>query len=61
MIEFSTNNSMFIFQVEQNTVKNSNCTIRMYDKDYKLIRSKSLSITKLSDFILTEFYKGGEK
>lgn len=54
MIEFSRNG--FIFQLEQNTIKDSDCTLKIFDDEYNLIKIKSVSMSKLSDFLLTEFY-----
>ena len=55
MIEFS--NNQFIYQLEQNTVKDSNCTLKIFDKDYNLIKTRPISIEKLSDFVLSLAYK----
>ena len=54
MIEFTRNE--FIFRLEQNTITNSNCTLKIYDKEYNLIKIKVVSIGKLSDFLLENFY-----
>lgn len=55
MIEFS--NNQFIYQLEQNTVKDSNCTLKIFDKDYNLIKTRPISIEKLSGFVLSLAYK----
>ncbi len=55
MIEFRK--CGFIFRLEQDTITDSNCTLKIFDESYNLIKTKCVSIGKLSDFILTEFYK----
>jgi len=55
MTEFRKNG--FIFKLEQNTVMHSNCSLKMYDDEYNLIKIKAISIEKLSNFLLEEFYK----
>jgi len=54
MIEFTKNN--FIYQLEQNTIKNSDCTLKIFDKEYNLIKKKHIPINKLSDFLLSIAY-----
>jgi hypothetical protein len=54
MIEFS--NKEFIFRLEQNTIKDSECSLKIFDKEYNLIKIKYVSINKLSSFLITEFY-----
>lgn len=54
MIEFTRNE--FIFRLEQNTITDSNCTLKIYDKEYNLIKTKVVPIGKLSDFLLENFY-----
>lgn len=55
MIEFKRNG--FIFRLEQNTITDSDCTLKIFDESYNLIKTKCVSISKLSDYVLTEFYK----
>ena len=55
MIEFSTN--QFIYQLEQNTIINSDCILRIFDKEYNLIKQKNIPIKLLSDFLLSITYK----
>lgn len=55
MIEFSK--SQFIYQLEQNTIKDSNCTLKIYDKEYNLIKVKNISIQTLSDYLLSIVYE----
>lgn len=55
MIEFTKN--LFIYQLEQNTIKNSNCTLTVFDKDYNKIKSVTIPIEKLSNFLLSVVYK----
>jgi hypothetical protein len=55
MIEFTRNE--FIFRLEQNTITDSDCTLKIYDKVYNLIKIKNVSIKKLADFLLENFYK----
>jgi hypothetical protein len=54
MIEFS--NNLFIFRLEQNTIKDSDCTLTVFDKEYNLIKKKHVSIKKLSEFLLSILY-----
>lgn len=51
MIEFSKN--LFIYQLEQNTIKDSDCTLKIFDENYNLLKKKHISIIQLSDFLLS--------
>lgn len=54
MIEFSKN--LFIYQLEQNTIKDSDCTLKIFDENYNLLKKKHISIIQLSDFLLSIAY-----
>lgn len=55
MIRFSR--SQFIYELEQNTTTDSDCTLKIFDKDYNLIKTKHVSIEKLSEFLLSIAYQ----
>lgn len=55
MIQFSDN--IYIYVLEQNTISNSDCHLKIYDKDFNLIKTKHIPITKLSDCILSLAFK----
>jgi hypothetical protein len=55
MIEFTRNK--FIYQLTQNTILDSDCTLKIFDKEYNLIKTKYIPVQKLSDFILSIAYK----
>jgi len=55
MIQFSDNTFNYI--LEQNTSINSDCNLKVYDKDFNLIKTKHVPITKLSDFLLSLTFK----
>jgi len=59
MIEFE--NNLFIFRLEQNTIRGSDCTLTVFDKEYNLIKKKHVSIIQLSDFLLRLCTENGGK
>ena len=55
MIQFSDN--IYNYVLEQNTISNSECHLKIYDKDFNLIKTKHIPIKKLSNFILSLAFK----
>lgn len=50
VIEFSTR--LFVYQLEQNTGRDSDCTLKVFDKDYNLLGIGIVPIKLLSEFLL---------
>lgn len=52
MIEFS--DRMFVYRLEQNTIRDSDCTLTVYNKEYDEIRKMHVSMNKLKSFLLED-------